>query len=64
MCLAPPTFLTRRKIPRNFNGVQPLGQETNFTVLNVLEGRYVPDCLGIGAKEIEYYKVSRLSVVK
>lgn len=54
---APPTFLTRRKIPKNFHGTQPLGQETTFTVLNVLEGRYVPDCLGIGAKQIEYYKV-------
>ncbi|KAG4065244.1 hypothetical protein HA402_012686 [Bradysia odoriphaga] len=58
---APPTFLTRRKIPRNFNGIQPLGQDT-FTVLNVLEGRYVPDCLGIGNKEVEYYKASDLSI--
>lgn len=54
---APPTFLTRCKIPKNFNGIQPLGQETSFTVLNVLESRYVPDCLGIGGKEVEYYKV-------
>lgn len=39
-----------------------LGQRTAFTVLNVLgggflDGRFVPDSLSVGAKNIEYYKV-------
>lgn len=59
---APPTFLTRRKIPKLFNGMEMLGQETTFTVLNVLEGRYVPDCLGIGSKDVEYYKAKDLCI--
>lgn len=43
-----------------------LGQRTSYTVLNVLgggflDGRFVPDSLGVGAQNIEYYKV-RLNV--
>lgn len=41
-------------------GFTPMGQKTPFTVLNVLGGgliggRYVPDCLDVGSKKIEYY---------
>lgn len=59
---APATFLMRQKIPKNFDSIQPLGQHTAFTVLNVLEGRYVPDCLGIGSREIECYKVLKMKL--
>lgn len=39
-----------------------MGQKTAFTVLNVLGGgliggRFVPDCLNVGSKKIDYYKV-------
>lgn len=44
-----------------------LGQQTQYTVLNVLGGgliggRYIPDSLGVGTKNIEYYKVNYLSL--
>lgn len=44
-----------------------MGQKTPFTVLNVLgngliDGRFVPDCLGVGSKHIDYYTDRDLTI--
>lgn len=64
---APPKFLARRKIPKTYDGVPLMGQQTPFTVLNVLGGgllggRYVPDSLNVGEKIVEYYTDKDLTI--
>lgn len=60
-------FLKRCKLPKDFDGLPPMGQETPFTVLNVIGGglgggRYIPDTLGVGAKNRVCYKDVDLSI--
>lgn len=62
---APKKFLSRQRLPKHFDGVPMLGQQTNFTVLNVLgggfmTGRYLADRRGVGSSNIEYITVSAL----
>lgn len=59
---APKKFLRRQRLPKHFDGMPPLGQETNFTVLNVLgggfmTGRYLADRQGVGSSKTEYLTV-------
>lgn len=54
-------FLRRMKIPVDFEGIPKLGQETPFTVLNVLGGglrggRYLIDMLNVGSKNVAFLK--------
>lgn len=61
----PKKFLSRQRLPKHFDGVPELGQQTNFTVLNVLgggfmTGRYLADRQGVGSSKIEYITVSAL----
>lgn len=60
---APKKFLSRQRLPKHFDGMPMLGQQTNFTVLNVLgggflTGRFLADRQGVGSKKIEYVTVS------
>lgn len=60
---APKKFLRRQRLPKHFDGMPMLGQQTNFTVLNVLgggfmTGRYLADRQGVGSSKVEYVTVS------
>lgn len=62
---APKKFLRRQRLPKHFDGMPQMGQQTNFTVLNVLgggflTGRYLADRQGVGSDKVEYITVSRL----
>lgn len=62
---APKKFLHRQRLPKQFDGMPLLGQQTNFTVLNVLgggfmTGRYLADRQGVGSSEVEYVTVRSL----
>lgn len=64
---APPKFLARRRIPKLYAGVPAMGQQTPFTVLNVLGdgllgGRYVADSLNVGDRRVEYYTDRDLTI--
>lgn len=64
---APPKFLARRKLPKCPDGLPPMGQQTPFTVLNVLGGgliggRYIPDALNVGEQTVEYYTDRDLTI--
>lgn len=60
-------FLKRMKLPKDFDGLPRMGEETPFTVLNVLGGglkggRYIVDTLNIGSKRVDYYSDRDLTI--
>lgn len=55
---APPTFLSRRKLPKDFNGLRLPGENAPRTVLNVFgqlnKQRYILDNLKVILRGITY----------
>ncbi|XP_018364525.1 PREDICTED: EF-hand domain-containing family member C2-like [Trachymyrmex cornetzi] len=60
-------FVKRMKIPKFYKGLQPIGTENRFTVLNVLgenarQSYYMVDSLDTGKISADYYKDNELSI--
>lgn len=56
------TFIRRQKLPKSFKGLPGPGADAPYTVLNVLNGRYVVDPLNCGKDEVEIYRDWDLAV--
>ncbi|XP_050466655.1 EF-hand domain-containing family member C2-like [Cataglyphis hispanica] len=62
-----PMLVKRMKIPKFYTGLQPIGTEDRFTILNVLgedirQGYYMVDALNTGKISIDYYKDNELNI--
>ncbi|XP_011881630.1 PREDICTED: EF-hand domain-containing family member C2-like isoform X3 [Vollenhovia emeryi] len=62
-----PMLVKRMKIPKFYIGLQPIGAEHRFTVLNVLgesarQSYYMVDSLGTGDISTDYYKDNELGI--
>ncbi|XP_055373718.1 EF-hand domain-containing family member C2-like [Condylostylus longicornis] len=59
---APGTFLKRQKLRKEWTGLPLPGDDSQTTILNVLNNRFVADPLRTGNKNINYYKDSDLQI--
>ncbi|GAB1869468.1 EF-hand domain-containing family member C2 [Camponotus japonicus] len=62
-----PMLVKRMKIPKFYTGLQPIGAEDRFTILNVLgedtrQGYYMVDSLDTGKISADYYKDNELCI--
>nr|XP_012216880.1 PREDICTED: EF-hand domain-containing family member C2-like [Linepithema humile] len=60
-------FVKRMKIPKFYTGLQPIGVQDPFTILNVLgengaKNYYIADSLDTGKVTADYYKDNELSI--
>ncbi|KAL6444614.1 hypothetical protein ACFW04_002016 [Cataglyphis niger] len=60
-------LVKRMKIPKFYTGLQPIGTEDPFTILNVLgedirQGYYMVDSLNTGKISTDYYKDNELNI--
>ncbi|XP_011689860.1 PREDICTED: EF-hand domain-containing family member C2-like isoform X2 [Wasmannia auropunctata] len=62
-----PMLVKRMKIPKFYSGLQPIGADDRFTVLNVLgesvrQGYYMVDSLDTGKISTDYYRDNELGI--